>query len=166
MADPDAAAVASDAESSRVVGPASGPAERATKPTDGGGLPANDVAGGSNVQLFPAQDRQRSETQRVVGFPIVPVKVAVSSPVNVCGGDAASGSFQPAPPTGDGRNQGSMHDILGSEALAAALRDANGSPGRAGMVPRSPPGAHLAHIAAQGHKHTVLFRGSGCIPRP
>ena len=48
-----------------------------------------------------------------------------------------------------------MHDILGSEALAAALKDANGSPGRASMVPRPPPGAHLARFAAQGREPTV-----------
>lgn len=157
----DATVFASDAESSKPSGSAVGvgSAESAQLPIGNTDVSANDdAAGSSETQPALAQPQQRSNSQRAVGFPIVPVKVAVSSPFSHSGSEAASGSaYQQPAPVGDAgsSSQGSTHDILGSEALAAALRDANGSPGRAGMVPRSPPGAHLAHIAAQGHEHTV-----------
>ena len=174
--DADAAAVSSDAESSRPAGPAPhlGPAEReAMGPDEAAVVTPSDQAESSKPQ--PAGPQGRGEAQRAVGFPIVPVKVGISAPLGASSCEAPSGpSFQPPAPAGGTRGDGDMHDILGSEALAAALRDANGSPGRAGITPYPLPGAHLAHIAAQGRgqvypqhscRHTAVAicpRAAGC----
>ena len=62
-----------------------------------------------------------------------------------------------------------MHDILGSEALAAALREANdGHPVRGGgsSAPRSSPGAHLAHMAATQQREPPVVGMVMTLPSP
>ena len=62
-----------------------------------------------------------------------------------------------------------MHDILGSEALAAALREANdGAPGRGGAssTPRPLPGAHLAQLAAAQREPVVGMVMALASPAP
>ena len=153
--DADAAATTSDAESSQPAGRA----ERAmVASTNAAAATASEEAGSSKPQPTAPEGRRSGEAQRAVGFPIVPVKVAVQSPASASEGPSGP-SPQPPAPAGDDHGDDSVHGYLGSEALAAALRDANGSPGRAGITPYPLPGAHLAHIASQGRGevHSISF---------
>ena len=150
--DANAAAVTSDAESSQPAGRA----ERAmVASTNAAAAMASEEAGSSKPQPAVPKGRRSGEAQRAVGFPIVPVKVAAQSPASASASEAPPGPHSPAP-AGDDHGDDSVHGYLGSEALAAALRDANGSPGRAGITPYPLPGAHLAHIAAQGRGEVYL----------
>lgn len=152
--DSDAAAVTSDAESSRPAGP---PERAMVASTNAVAATASEEAGSSKPQPATSQGRRSGDAQRAVGFPIVSVKVAVAPPVSASASEGLSGhSSQTPAPADDDHGDDSVHGYLGSEALAAALRDANGSPGRAGITPYPLPGAHLAHIAAQGRGEVYL----------
>ena len=159
--DADAAATTSDAESSQ---PAGAAVREATALSDAAATVPSDAAGSSKPQPAAAlQGQHRGDTQRAVGFPIVPVKVTSATPAGASAGasEALSGPSSQLPaPAGDDHGEASMRNILGSEALAAALRDVNGSPGRAGITPYPVMGSHLARIAAQGREEVCLPRSS------